>query len=142
MGDLVNGPWRTAAERASVRALDAEINRLTRVVQALREAHACGNRTLVASAHACIDSSEMPVTVRFESGSGSLGNSVIWNESSAAGSLAGNLRVDSLIFDWGRLDLKLGEVRITAEIASDGTVRSASVYPPDAGTQVTLQRRN
>ena len=41
MGDLVNGPWRTAAERAFMRTPDGEISRLTRVVEALREAHAC-----------------------------------------------------------------------------------------------------
>jgi hypothetical protein len=41
MGDLVHGLWKTAEERASMRALDAEIVRLTRVVEALREAYAC-----------------------------------------------------------------------------------------------------
>jgi hypothetical protein len=41
MGDLVEGTWQTPEERAYMRALDAEIARLTRVVEALREAHAC-----------------------------------------------------------------------------------------------------
>ncbi len=41
MGDLVEGSWRTPQERAYMRALDGEILRLTRVVEALREAHAC-----------------------------------------------------------------------------------------------------
>jgi hypothetical protein len=41
MGDLVQGTWQTPAERAYTRALDAEIARLTCVVEALREAHAC-----------------------------------------------------------------------------------------------------
>ena len=41
MGDLVQGAWQTLEERAFMRALDAEIERLTRVIKALREAHAC-----------------------------------------------------------------------------------------------------
>jgi hypothetical protein len=41
MGDLVEGRWQTPEERAFTRALDGEIARLTRVVEALREAHAC-----------------------------------------------------------------------------------------------------
>jgi len=44
MGELVQGIWQTAEERAYTRALDAEIARLTRVVEALREAHACGRK--------------------------------------------------------------------------------------------------
>ena len=41
MGDLIEGSWQTAEERAYMRALDVEIVRLIGVVQALREAHAC-----------------------------------------------------------------------------------------------------
>jgi hypothetical protein len=41
MGDLIEGSWQTEEERAYMRALDVEIVRLTRVVEALREAHAC-----------------------------------------------------------------------------------------------------
>ncbi len=41
MGDLVEGRWQTPEERALMRALDGEIARLTRVVEALRAAHAC-----------------------------------------------------------------------------------------------------
>jgi hypothetical protein len=41
MGDLIEGSWQTAEERAFMRALDVEIIRLTRMVEALREAHAC-----------------------------------------------------------------------------------------------------
>jgi hypothetical protein len=41
MGDHVKGNWQTPQERALMRALDAEIARLTRIVEALREAHAC-----------------------------------------------------------------------------------------------------
>jgi len=40
MGDLVEGIWLAPEQRAYMRALDAEISRLTRVVEALREAHA------------------------------------------------------------------------------------------------------
>jgi hypothetical protein len=41
MGDVVQGTWQTPQERASMRALDDEIARLTRLVEGLREAHAC-----------------------------------------------------------------------------------------------------
>jgi hypothetical protein len=41
MGDLVEGRWQTPEQRAYMRALDNEIVRLTRVIAALREAHAC-----------------------------------------------------------------------------------------------------
>jgi len=41
MGELVEGRWQTPQERVVMRALDGEIVRLTRVIQALREAHAC-----------------------------------------------------------------------------------------------------
>lgn len=41
MGDLVEVKWQTPEERAHMRALDVEIVRLTRMVEALREAHAC-----------------------------------------------------------------------------------------------------
>ncbi len=41
MGDLVEGRWQTPEERAYMRALDGEIVRLTRMIEALREAHAC-----------------------------------------------------------------------------------------------------
>lgn len=41
MSDLAEGGWQTAEERAFMRALDAEIARLTRLVAALREAHGC-----------------------------------------------------------------------------------------------------
>jgi len=47
MGDLIEGRWQTPKESAFMRALDLEILRLTRMVEALREAHACerGNRS-------------------------------------------------------------------------------------------------
>jgi hypothetical protein len=41
MGELVEGRWSTPEERAYMRAVDGEIVRLTRMVEALREAHAC-----------------------------------------------------------------------------------------------------
>jgi hypothetical protein len=40
MGDLINGTWQTPQERAFMRALDAKIAGLTRIVEALRETHA------------------------------------------------------------------------------------------------------
>ena len=45
MGDLIEGTWQTPKQRAYMRELEAEIASLTRVVEALREAHVCANRS-------------------------------------------------------------------------------------------------
>ncbi len=55
MGDLVKGGWQTREERVFMRALDAEIARLTRLVAALREAHACERTNRSAGTSKVID---------------------------------------------------------------------------------------
>ena len=106
----------------------------------LREAHACGTRTLIASAAACVDLSEMPLDVAFESGDTALDGAVIWDEARGRTSLGGYLRVYSLVFTQGELNLSLGDVRITAQILEDGTVTSAGVLGMRG--EATLQRRS
>lgn len=105
----------------------------------LREAHACGTRTLIKSAAACVDATDMPLDVAFESGDTALDGATLWDEARGASSLAGNFRVYSLIFTQGELDLTLGDVRVTAQLRDDGTVTSAGL----AGMRgtATLQRR-
>lgn len=95
----------------------------------LRSAHACGTRTLLAPAHACIDSTEMPLAVSLLAGGAGL-------ESAA---LSGNFRVDSLVFDVGTLHLTLGELRVTAQLDAQGNVSSAVLESAPAGS-ATLQR--
>lgn len=95
----------------------------------LRSAHACGTRTLLASAHACSDSTEMPLTVSFVAGDSSF----------EAATLTGSFRVDSLVFETGTLELGLGELRLTAQVDSDGIVSSATVDAP-LGSSATLAR--
>jgi hypothetical protein len=95
----------------------------------LRAAHACGTRTLLASAHACIDSTEMPLTVGLVAG----------DPSFEAANLTGTFRVDSLIFDVGLLHLSLGELRLTAHLDGEGVASSVSVDAP-LGSSATLER--
>ncbi|HEX4403687.1 MAG TPA: hypothetical protein VH560_02595, partial [Polyangia bacterium] len=64
----------------------------------VRAAYACGNRTLVASASACIDSSSMPLAVTFVSGDASF----------ATGPFSGTFIVESTTFTEGGLELTIG----------------------------------
>ena len=80
----------------------------------IRAAAACGTRTLVASAHACIDSSEMPLDVTLVSGP----------DSYKAVPLSGNLAVHSLIFSQGSFGLSFGTLYVSADITPDGSVQS------------------
>jgi hypothetical protein len=83
----------------------------------VRQAHACGARTLVASAAACIDYSEMPLDVTIKEGS-----------ATPAG-MSANYRVWSLTFTTGDLTLPLNGYYVSAQIKPDGTVSSASLAP-------------
>jgi hypothetical protein len=105
----------------------------------VRVAHACGTRTLIATASACIDSTEMPLAVTFQAGDRRLGDAVLWEDGGDSSSLEGHFRVDSLVFDSGSLYLTLGEVRVQAIIDSEGVATSATLDAPVRGT-VTLER--
>jgi hypothetical protein len=95
----------------------------------VRQAHACGARTLVASANACEDYSEMPLTVTLAP-----------NSPPTSGSLIANYRVWSLVFTTGDLDLALGAYHVSAQIKADGTVTSASLSPPGPSGAATMRR--
>jgi hypothetical protein len=95
----------------------------------IRSAAACGTRTIVKSAGACIDMSQMPLDVAFVSGSPRFQGVPI----------TGTLRVDSLIFTQGTLNLGLGDVSVWATIAPDGTTSVPSGGTIDA-TVVSLVR--
>lgn len=89
----------------------------------VRGAHACGTRTLIASAGACVDTTEMPLDVTFVEGDSALDAAV-----------AGIFRVDSLVFTTGMLELALGEFRIRAAVDADGNVTSSALIAPLGGT--------
>lgn len=102
----------------------------------LRRAEACGTRTLVKSANACFDLTQMPLAVTFVSG----------NEAFAQAKLVGIFDVYGLTFDRAAdssLSFGLGGYSITSQLAPDGTVVRASVEPSGLrGTLVSAGRTN
>jgi hypothetical protein len=89
----------------------------------VRAAYACGGRTLVASAGACTDYSQMPLTVTFVSGDAS------WSTAR----MTGGFIVDGLVFSRGRLEMSIGTYSINANVAADGTVTSPSIVSTTGG---------
>lgn len=106
----------------------------------LREAHACGTRSFIATAEACIDMAEMPLGVRFVEGDRKLGSAVIWQDSVAGFADAGTYRVYSLVFSQGTLSVQLGDLNVEAEVASDGRVLAAHVTS-NPEIELALSRR-
>jgi hypothetical protein len=97
-----------AAERAPGRAF-------------VRAAYACGSRTLVKSAGACVDVSDMPLAVTFVSGDPTF--------SSAA--FAGDFKVYGTEFasSDSQLQIVLGGYQIDAQLSPDGTLVNPRVGP-------------
>ena len=96
----------------------------------IRSAAACGTRTFVKSAGACIDMSEMPLDVVVAGG----------DPRFQAVSSSGALRITSLIFSQGTLDLKLGDFSAWFTVAPDGTTSSPSGGSIDGSTVVSMVR--
>ena len=95
----------------------------------IRSAAACGTRTFVKSAGACMDMSEMPLDVAFVSG----------NPRFQGTALSGSLQISSLVFTQGTLNIGLGDVSVWATVAPDGNTSLASGGTIDA-TVVSLVR--
>lgn len=74
--------------------------------------YACGTRTLVRSAGACIDVSQMPLAVSYVSGDASF----------ASASMSGTFSVHSLVFASGELELRVGPYEILSEVNADGSL--------------------
>jgi hypothetical protein len=88
----------------------------------LRAAYACGTRTLVKSAGACIDATQMPLALTFVSGDATLGG----------GHLSGMLTVGGLIFTTvsdGALSLTIGPYDIESMLGPDGTLGAPHLGP-------------
>jgi hypothetical protein len=96
----------------------------------LRAAHACGGRTLVKGAVACTDTSSMPLAITFVSGDPSL----------MSVQLSGVYRVTGTTFQVGRLELTIGPYSIAANVSSDGTVTSPSVFGQGGSGTVVVTR--
>jgi hypothetical protein len=94
---------------------------------AIRAANACGTRTLVKGAAACVDSSQMPLTVTFVAG----------DDAFQSAALSGELTVFGLAFATGNLNLTLGAYQVMATVNADGSLANAHLVP--AGT-VTISR--
>jgi hypothetical protein len=97
----------------------------------VRAAHACNDRTLLASANACESGTVMPLSVTLAQGSPAVN-----------GTPSASFNVRSLVFTQGDLFLMLGDRHVSATVSADGTVLKAdfsivSVGP--AGT-ATLHR--
>jgi hypothetical protein len=96
----------------------------------IRAAAACGSRTFVKSAGACMDMSDMPLDVAFVSG----------DPRFQGAALSGSLRISSLIFTRGQLSLELADERLGATIAPDGVISSPYSTGPDRSTVESLVR--
>jgi hypothetical protein len=93
----------------------------------LRAAYACGTRTLVKSAGACGDATQMPLALTFVSGDATLGG----------GHLSGMFTVNSLIFtSGGDLTLTIGPYDVESGLGPDGTLGDPHLGP--GGTTGTL----
>jgi hypothetical protein len=93
----------------------------------LRAAYACGGRTLVRSASACIDMSEMPLTVSYVTGDSMFSGTTMF----------GRFRVYGLLFASGDLELTIGPYQILSQVNADGSFANARLG--QAGT-LTVSR--
>ena len=108
------------ASSASVSLTPAAPSRL------VRSAHACGTRTLVRGAAACLDVSQMPLAVSYVSGDSSF----------ASASMSGGFTVVGLAFNSGEIELKVGPYQILSQVTADGTLVDPHLGP--LGTTVAL----
>ena len=85
----------------------------------VRAAYACGTRTLVKSAGACVDSTQMPLGVTFVTG----------DTTFALLALNGTFTVNGLTFVSGDLDLVLGPYQIKVQVNADGSAVNPRLVP-------------
>jgi hypothetical protein len=115
MRAAVEGTWKLTLDHGraatfTLREASAPTQHAARSL--VRPAAACGHRTLVRSAEACMDLSEMTLEVKMIA-------STLPDEEPR-----GRLLVAGLSFNGGELDLSLGGESIHARLAPDGTIRS------------------
>ena len=96
----------------------------------VRAAHACGTRTLLKSAGACAELSEMPLAVSYISGDAAF--------SSAA--LSGTFRVVGLAFRSGDIELTIGPYQILSRVSADGSLADTRLGTGGALGTLTASR--
>lgn len=99
-------------------------------VALVRAAHACGTRTLVKSAGACIDITEMPLAVTYVSGDAAF----------ATATLSGVFKVFGLTFGPGDLELMVGPYQILAHLNADGTLADPHLGPGGTTGELMVTR--
>lgn len=92
----------------------------------VRTAYACGTRTLVRSAAACIDVSQMPLAVSYVAGDPAL----------ASAPMSGTFNVYGLLFTSGDLELMIGTYQVLMQVKADGSLVDPHLGP--LGTTGTL----
>jgi len=98
----------------------------------VRAAQACGTRTLIKEAGACIDATNMPLVVTYVSGDATFSNATT----------SGDFTVSSLVFSRGDLFLTIGPYHMIIGVAADGSVidpRLSPIGPDPAGTLVVAR---
>jgi hypothetical protein len=96
----------------------------------IRAAAACGSRTFVKAAGACIDSSRMDLRVAYVSG----------DSKYQIVPLSGSFNVGGLSFESGHMLLTLDQTTVTVTIRPDGRVLMTSGFGPDGQLAVTAMR--
>jgi hypothetical protein len=96
----------------------------------VRPARACGSRTLIKSATACIDISQMPLAVTYISGDGAFSTAV----------LSGAFNVYGTVFVSGDLQLMVGPYQIMSQVNADGSLADPHLGPGGALGTVTVTR--
>ena len=92
----------------------------------VRASYACGTRTLVKSASACTDATQMPLVVTYVSG----------DTAFFTAAMSGKFQVDSLLFTGGYLTLKIGPYQILMQVMADGSPVDPYLWP--TGTPGTV----
>ncbi len=96
----------------------------------VRAAYACGTRTLVKSAAACADLSEMPLTITYVSGDASF----------STATMSGNFKVYGLAFASGALELTIGRFLILSRVNADGSLNDPHLGPTGTAGTLTVSR--
>jgi hypothetical protein len=140
MRAAVEGTWTLTRGEGATQQLTVNIEQDTRTPQTaqarearvhglIRTAHACGTRTLVKSAGACVDISQMPLKVTMVSGD------PVFQDAA----LSGTFTIHSLVFVAGEVSLSVGAENVVFTLSADGMPSN----PRWSGTQgaVTVVRQ-
>ncbi len=96
----------------------------------VRAAYACGTRTLVKSAGACIDATQMPLVVTYVSG----------DTAFSTVAMSGSFLVPSLLFTGGDLTLTIGPYEILTQVNADGSLVNPYLWPSGTPGTVAVSR--